>query len=82
MRVIRNCILSIKLVFKHAPWNAFLYMLGYFVPGSFSGIQILLVQSIVDNGVAYVNGMNGVTQADGGALNSIVISGGALVALL
>ncbi len=82
MKVIKNCLLSIRLVFKYAPWNAFLYMLGYFVPGSFSGIQILLVQNIVDSGVAYVNGVNGVTEEVAGALESIIVSGGALVALL
>ena len=82
MKVIRNCALSVKLVFKYAPWNAFLYMVGYFVPGSFSGIQILLVQNIVDSGMAYVNSVNSVTGEAAGALESIIVNGGVLVALL
>ncbi len=79
MKVIKNCLLSVRLVFQYAPWNALLYMLGYFIPGTFTGIQIILVQRIVDCGVACINGpVDGVD----GALRSIVINGVCLVALL
>lgn len=77
MKVIKNCLLSVKLVFRYAPWNAFIYMLGYFVPGTFTGLQILLVQSIVDNGAAYVG-----NRAENAALKAMMVSGVLLVALL
>ena len=79
MNVIKNCLLSVKLVFRYAPWNAFIYMLGYFVPGTFPGLQILLVQSIVDNGAAYV-GNRAENAAE--ALKVMMVSGVLLVALL
>ena len=56
MKAIRNCIYAIRIVFHYAPLNVVLYTIGYFVPAFFTGLQILLVQQIVDSGVAMVQG--------------------------
>lgn len=56
MKAIKNCIYAIRTVFHYAPWNAVLYTVGYFVPAFFTGLQMLLVQQIVDSGVALVQG--------------------------
>ncbi len=50
MKVIRNCTYAIRTVFHYAPWNVVLYTIGYFVPAFFTGLQMLLVQQIVDSG--------------------------------
>lgn len=55
MKVIRNCFLAARLMFQYAPWNALLLISGYIIPGFFMGLQILLVQNVVDSGIAYVN---------------------------
>lgn len=56
MKALKNCAYAIKVVFHYAPLNAVLYTIGYFVPAFFTGLQMLLVQKIVDNGVALVQG--------------------------
>jgi len=79
MKVMKNWLLAIKLVFQYAPWNALLYLFGFFVHGSFTGVQVILVQGVVDNGVAYVSGA---PEGASGALRAMVASGVSLVALL
>lgn len=74
MKVIRNCALSIRLVFRYAPWNALLLILGYFIPGFFMGLQIILVQKVVDSGIAYAS--------TGQEMEILVVSGSLLVILL
>lgn len=74
MKVVRNCILAIKLVFRYAPWNGLLFMAGCLVPGFFMGLQVILVQRVVDGGISYVN--------TGEGMKSLVLSGAALVVML
>lgn len=75
MKVIRNFLFSVGLIFRYTPWNALFYIVGFFGAGTFSGIQIILVKNVVDSGMAYVSGRPE-------ALESIMINGIALVALL
>lgn len=56
MKTLKNCAYAIRTVFHYAPLNAVLYTIGYFVPAFFTGLQMLLVQNIVDSGVALVQG--------------------------
>lgn len=56
MRAIRNCIFAVKTVWHYAPGNMILYIIGYYVPAFFTGLQMLLTQEIVDSGVAFVKG--------------------------
>ncbi|MBO5522766.1 MAG: hypothetical protein J5986_03680 [Roseburia sp.] len=56
MRILRNSALVFKLAFRYAPWNALLLILGFYIPGFFGGLQIILVQRVVDAGLAYVAG--------------------------
>ncbi len=74
MKVIRNCTYAIRTVFHYAPWNVVLYTIGYFVPAFFTGLQMLLVQQIVDSGVALVQGE--------GELRPVVWWSGLLVVML
>lgn len=74
MKVLLNCVLSVKLVFKYAPWNAILVILGYFIPSFFSGLQIVLVQKLVDKGVLYAE--------TGQELEAVAMAGILLVAIL
>lgn len=74
MRVIRNCGLAIRLVFQYAPWNALMVILGIFIPGFFGGLQIILVQRIVDSGIRYAE--------TGQELEAVIWSGSLLVAML
>lgn len=56
MKAIKNCIYAIRTIFHYAPLNAVLYTIGFFVPAFFTGLQMLLVQKIVDSGMALVQG--------------------------
>ena len=56
MKTIKNCAYAIRVIFHYAPLNVVLYTIGYFVPAFFTGLQMLLVQNIVDSGVALVQG--------------------------
>ena len=53
MKVLRNCILSVRLTVKYASWNALLYILVCLMPGIFSGLRVILVQRLVDGGMEY-----------------------------
>jgi ABC-type multidrug transport system fused ATPase/permease subunit len=53
MKVLRNCILSVRLTVKYASWNALLYILVCLMPGIFSGMRVILVQRLVDGGMEY-----------------------------
>lgn len=74
MKVLRNCAMAIRLVFRYAPLNALLMVLGYYIPGFFGGLQIILVQRIVDAGVQYVN--------TGEGLTGMILSGILLILML
>lgn len=74
MKVVRNCALATRLVFQYAPWNALMVILGIFIPGFFGGLQIILVQRIVDNGISWAE--------TGLGLDAVVRAGGLLVAML
>ena len=56
MKAIRNCIYAIKTVWHYAPGNVMLYIIGYYVPAFFTGLQMLLTQQIVDSAVAVGKG--------------------------
>ncbi len=74
MKVFKNIILSVKLVFKYAPANTLLLMVGYCLPGFSNGLQVILVQRLVDAGVRYVEAGEGV--------NVLAAAGAALVVVL
>ncbi len=53
MKVIKNCALAVRLAVHYAPWSALLYFLTCFIPGFFNGCKVILMQRLVDSGVAY-----------------------------
>ena len=56
MKVLKNCLFCMKTVFGYAPWNVFFSLVCSFIPTFFTGLQVLLVQRIVDSAVAYAKG--------------------------
>ena len=56
MKVLKNCLFCMKTVFGYAPWNMFFSLVCSFIPTFFTGLQVLLVQRIVDSAVAYAKG--------------------------
>jgi len=56
MKSLKNCIFCLKTVFSYAPWNALCSAVCLFVPASFAGFQVILLQRIVDSATAYVRG--------------------------
>lgn len=73
-KVIRNCAMAVRIVFQYAPVHAVLMILGCFIPGFFGGLQIILTQRLVDDGIAFVQ--------TGESLRETLLAGVALVLML
>ena len=75
-----NCLFCLKTVFRYVPFHTMAAMVCLFVPATFAGFQVLLLQRIVDNALAYVGGGN----VGGGTetMEAMVVWGICLVALL
>lgn len=80
MKILRNCVFCLKTVLRYVPFNTLAGMVCLFVPATFAGLQVLLLQRIVDNALAYVRGGN----AGGGteAMEAMILWGVCLVAIL
>lgn len=74
MKVMKNCSMAFKLVFRYAPWSAVWMILGIYIPGFFPGLQVILVQRLVDRGIVYVE--------NGQGLQGIIVTGVMLVTML
>lgn len=74
MKVIKNCALAVKLMVKYTTFHALLYILVCLTPGFFSGLRVILVQRLVDGGVA--------CGRTGQGMESILAGGTALVVML
>lgn len=75
-----NCLFCLKTVFRYVPFHTMAAMVCLFVPATFAGFQVLLLQRIVDNALAYVGGGN----VGGGTetMEAMVLWGICLVGLL
>ncbi len=73
-----NCLFCLKTVFRYVPFNTLAAMVCLLVPATFAGLQVLLLQRIVDNALAYVRGGAGGAEA----MEAMVMWGICLVALL
>lgn len=62
MKILRNCWMSVRYAFQYAPVNAALLVLGYNIPGLFSGLQIVVIQRLVDSGILYAQSGDGFRQ--------------------
>lgn len=86
MKVMKNCALAVRLTAHYAPWSALLYFLTCFIPGFFNGCKVLLVQRLVDSGVAYAGtaqGMEGMFSAEGKHfMEDMAVTGTVLVVML
>lgn len=56
MKVLRNCLFSMKMIFRYAPLRAVASVLCIFVPSAFSGVRVLLLKGIVDSAPAVMSG--------------------------
>lgn len=56
MKTIKNGLFCLKMLFRYAPWNTFLCIVGFLVPAFFTGLQMILTQRIVDSAVAFARG--------------------------
>ncbi len=56
MRILRNCIFCLKTVFRYVPGNALASVICFFVPATFTGLQVWLIQRIVDGALSYAQG--------------------------
>lgn len=74
MRVLRNCGMACRYVFRYAPLPAIITILCATIPASFIGLQVILIQRLVDQAIYYVGTGNG--------LQSVVITGTLLVVML
>lgn len=54
MKVLRNCCFCLKTVFCYAPYRTMFAAICLMIPGCFMGVQVLLVQYIVDGAIAYI----------------------------
>lgn len=92
MRALKNCLFSMKMIFRYAPIRAVVSVFCVFVPAAFSGLQVLLLREIVDSALAYmqermsaagdVAGAGAAEGAGGMALQGMVLYGILLVVLL
>lgn len=80
MRVLKNCLFSMGMLFRYAPLRAAASAFCIFVPSAFSGIQVLLLKRIVDSATAWAGMGDAVHQSF--LLQSLVLPGGLLVAVL
>lgn len=74
MKNLRNCLFCFQTVCRYVPFHAFVSVICFFVPASFTGFQVLLLRHIVDGAVAFAQG--------GGELEAVILWGVVLVALL
>lgn len=56
MKAIKNCAFAFKTIFHYAPVNAVIYMIGFYVPAFFTGLQMILIQRIVDSASEFIRG--------------------------
>ena len=74
MKIVRNCVLAVKLIFQYAFRHGLLYVLVCLIPGFFGGIRVILVQKLVDRGL--------VLAGTGQGLEMMAVTGTLLVTVL
>lgn len=74
MKLLKNCGFCLKTVFRYVPSHTLAAMVCLFVPAASAGLQVLLLQRIVDNALAYAGGAE--------AMEAMILWGVCLVAVL
>lgn len=74
MQAVKNGFFCLKTMFHYAGWNTFLVILGFSVPACFTGLQMIMLQQIVDSAAAFAQGT--------GKLGALVAWGVAFVVML
>lgn len=78
MRILRNCIFCLKTVFRYVPGNALASVICFFVPATFAGLQVWMIQRIVDGAYSYTRG----TLQMAGGMGGVLLWGLLLLVLL
>ncbi len=74
MQAVKNGLFCIKMMFHYAGWNTFLVIVGFVVPACFTGLQMIMLQEIVDSAAELIGGT--------GELRALVAWGAALMVML
>lgn len=74
MQAVKNGLFCLKTMFHYAGWNTFLLIVGFVVPACFTGLQMIMLQRIVDSAAALTNGT--------GELRPLVAWGVAFIVML
>lgn len=74
MQAVKNGLFCLKTTFHYAGWNTFLLIVGFVVPACFTGLQMIMLQEIVDSAAALTNGT--------GELKPLVAWGVAFIVML
>ena len=49
MRAVKNCLFCLKTIFHYVPLHTLTAAVCFFVPAAFAGLQVLVLQRIVDS---------------------------------
>lgn len=74
MQAVKNGLFCLKTMFHYAGWNTFLVIVGFVVPACFTGLQMIMLQRIVDSAAAFAGGT--------GELRPLVAWGVAFIVML
>lgn len=74
MKTLKNGWLCVKMLFRYAPVNMLIIVVGYLIPSFFTGLQVIFTQHIVDSAVDFANGA--------GELRAVITWGVLLVIML
>ena len=54
MRAVKNCLFCLKTIFHYVPLHTLTAAVCFFVPAAFAGLQVLVLQRIVDSALGCV----------------------------
>ena len=54
MRAVKNCLFCLKTIFHYVPLHTLTAAVCFFVPAAFAGLQVLVLQRIVDSALECV----------------------------
>ncbi len=74
MRAVKNCLFTAKIVWRYAPLQAVIFTVSQLIPATFTGLQLIMQQLLVDSACAWAQGA--------GAVEPVAVWGGSYVVML
>lgn len=74
MRAVKNCLFTAKIVWRYAPLQAVLFIVSQLIPATFTGLQFIMQQRLVDSACAWAQGA--------GTVEPVAVWGGSYVVML